>query len=99
MVNNKSLLKHKSLFKTNSEVHIISTRDNTNFFQPLTCLKICQKGPYHSGIKVFKSLRPEIRNLSSDEKQFKMVLKKFLLAQALYTLEEYLNYKLGNIIT
>jgi hypothetical protein len=51
MVNNKTLL------KMNFEVHSFNTGTNTNFFQPSMPLKICQKGPYHSGIKVFNCLQ------------------------------------------
>jgi hypothetical protein len=47
MVNNKSVR------KTSREIHSSNTRSNRNCFQPPSHLKICQKGPYHSGIRVF----------------------------------------------
>jgi hypothetical protein len=89
---------HKNLFKINSEVHSFNNRNNATFFQPSTYLKICQKGPYRSGIKVFNSLPFEISNSSTKEQRFKVVLKKFLLTQSFYTLDEYFIHKLCNII-
>jgi hypothetical protein len=77
------MVNNKNLFKMNFEVHRFNTRNNANVFQPSTHLKICQNGPYHSGIKVFNSL-PEIKNSSCNDQRFKLVLKKFLLTQSLY---------------
>jgi hypothetical protein len=87
-----------SLFKMNSEIHSFNTRNNTNFFQPPPPLNVCQKGPYHSGIKVFNSLPLEIRYLSYNDQWFKEVLEKFLLIQSFYISEEYFNFKPCNTI-
>jgi hypothetical protein len=91
----------RAFFKTkmNFEVHSFNTRKNTNIFQPSTHLKICQKGPYHSGIKVFHSLPLENRNSFCNDQRFKVVLNKFLLTQSFYTLDEYFDHIPCNIIT
>jgi hypothetical protein len=54
---------------------------------------MCQKGRHYSGIKVYNDLPLEIRKLSDKIKLFKEVLRKFILKQSFYTLEEYFNYK------
>jgi hypothetical protein len=64
------------------------------FFQPPTHLKTCQKGPYHSGIKVL--VFPWKLGVCLQMKNSLVVLKKFLLVQSSCTLEEYFNYKHGN---
>jgi hypothetical protein len=59
----------------------------------MTNLKMCQKGRHYSGIKVYNNLPLEIWKLSDKIKVFKEVLRKFILKQSFYTLEEYFNYK------
>jgi hypothetical protein len=83
---------NKDLFKIISEIHSFNTRGNTNFFQPMTNLKICQKEPCCSGIKLYNKFPLEISKLS-DIKLLKDILRKFLLKQPFYTLEEYFSYK------
>jgi len=58
----------------------------------MTDLKMCQKGPCSSGIKFYNKLPLEISKLS-DIKLLKDILRKFLLKQSFYTLEEYFSYK------
>ena len=85
----------KDLFKMISEIHSFK-RGDTNFFQPMTNLKMCQKGPCSSGIKVYNKLPLEIRKLSDNVKLLKNILRKFLLKQSFYTLEEYFSIKPTN---
>ena len=59
---------NKDLLNMDSEIHSFSTRGNTNFFQPMTNLKMCQKGPCHSGFKVYNNLPLEVRKLSDNVK-------------------------------
>ena len=53
-------------------------------------LTIYQKGDYYTGIKTFNNLRLEIKNVSGEQKKFKISLKKFLYTYLFYTMEEYL---------
>ena len=59
---------------------------------PSSNLTTFQKGSYYFGIKVFNSRPPSIKNLVHDTKQFRSALKRFLLLNSFYSLEEYFNY-------
>jgi hypothetical protein len=72
------VVNNKKNFKTNSEIHSINTRNNSNLFQPLSHLSIYQNGPYCFGIKVYNRLPCQIQELSNNIKQFKSSLKDFL---------------------
>jgi len=75
----------------NSEIHNINSRNNSNFYQPLSHLTIYHKGPFCMGIKVYNSLPPEIKYLSQNIKEFKSSLRGFLYQHSFYTLEAYCN--------
>jgi len=57
------MIHNKDLLNMNSEIHSFSTRGNTNFFQPMTGLKMCRNGPCHSDFKVYNNLPLEVRKL------------------------------------
>jgi hypothetical protein len=65
--------------------------DNCNFFQPMTNLKMCQRGPCYSGIEVYNNLPLERRRLSDNVEQFEKVLMKFLLKKSFFFLLHCLN--------
>jgi len=50
-----------------------------------------QKGIYYSGIKIYNHLPTAIKNLSGDKNKFKLTLKRYLLHNSFYSLEEYFN--------
>ena len=50
-----------------------------------------QKGVYYSGIKIYNHLPTAIKDLSNDKNKFKLALKKYLLHNSFYSLEEYFN--------
>jgi len=50
-----------------------------------------QKGVHYSGIKIFNHLPTTIKNLTSDRNKFQIALKKILLNNSFYSLEEYFN--------
>jgi hypothetical protein len=79
----------------NSEIHSINTRYNNSFHYPICNLTVFQKGTYYFGIKVFKAPPPGIKNLDHDMKQFRFDLKRFLLLNPFYTLEEYFNFNIN----
>ena len=72
------VVNNENQFQMNSEIHNISTRNNSDFYQPLSHLTIYKKGPFYMGIKVYDSLPPEIWDLSHNIKKFKSFLKGFL---------------------
>jgi len=87
------MVNNKNQFWMNTEIHNINTRNNSNFYQPLSHLAIYHKGPFYIGIEVHNSLSPEIKDLSHNIKKFKSSLGGFLHQHSFYTLEEYYNYR------
>jgi hypothetical protein len=73
-------------------IHGVNTRYTNNFHYPSSNLTTFQRGSYCFVIEVFKSLPPSIKNLVHDTKQFRSALKRFLLLNSFYSLEEYFNY-------
>jgi hypothetical protein len=59
------MAKNREQFKCNSEIHGINKRYTNNFHYPSSNLTTFQKGSYYFGIKVFNSLPPSIKKLSS----------------------------------
>ena len=85
------ITKNKDQFSLNSHIHAINTRHKNNLYVPAANLTLYQKGVYYSGIKIFNHLPTTIKNLSSDRNKFQIALKKFLLNNSFYSLEEYFN--------
>jgi hypothetical protein len=50
-----------------------------------------QRGVYYSGVGIYNHLPSAIKDLSNDTKNFKIALKKYLLHNSFYSLEEYFN--------
>ena len=87
------VIDNKGHFRRNSEIHHINTRNKSSLHQPLSNLSIYQKGAYYTGIRVFNSLPPQIREISHNRHHFKHILKEFLYTHSFYTLDEYFNCK------
>ena len=83
--------KNRELFRSDSEIHGITTRYNSDLHVPSTSLTLFQKGICYSGSRIFNHLPTNIKDLLLNEKRFKSVLKKYLLENCFYTLEEYFN--------
>jgi len=88
------VVQNKKVFSPNIKNHKIDTRQRNNLHLPQAKLNIYQKGAYYSGIKIFNNLPLEIKNVTGDQKKFKIALKKFLYAYSFYTMEEYLSQSL-----
>jgi hypothetical protein len=80
------------LYITNQEIHGINTRYNTDLHFTTAKLTAFQRGAYFVGIKLFNHLSINIERLSNEIELFKPALKRFLLLQSFYSLEEYFNY-------
>jgi hypothetical protein len=87
----KFVTKNKDQFLSNSQVHQINTRQTSDLYVPTANLAIYQKGVYCSGIKIYNQLPTAIKDLSSDKDKFKLALKRYLLHNSFYSLEEYFN--------
>jgi hypothetical protein len=83
--------KNRELFRSTSEIHGINTRYNCNLHLPSTTLTLFQAGTFYLGSRIFNHIPSYIKDLLHNEKQFKSVLKKYLLENCFYTLEEYFN--------
>jgi len=87
------IVNNKNLFTLNSENHTKGTRQNNNFYQPITNLTVYQKGVHYMGIKIFNSLPPHIKDLYNYVRKFEMYLNRFLHTHSFYSIEEYFQYK------
>jgi hypothetical protein len=85
------ITKNKDQFSPNSHIHTINTRHNNNLYVPAANLTLYQKCVYYSEIKIFNHLPTTIKNLSDDKNKFQNELRKFLLNNSFYSLEEYFN--------
>jgi hypothetical protein len=82
------VVKNIEKFTSNSEVHSTNIRHRSDLYTPSTKLTKYQKAVYNLGIKIFRHLPQNYKSLSSNEKKFKLVLKRFLLMGSFYTLDE-----------
>ena len=74
-----------------SQVHRINTRQTFDLYVPTANLTVYQKGVYYSGIKIYNHLPTAIKDLSDDKNKFNLALKRYLLHNSFYSLEEYFN--------
>jgi hypothetical protein len=70
------MIRNRSQFMVNSELHHINTRQQVNVHQPSVNVTKYQKGVYYLGIKVFNALTSDIKLEFNNPKKFKVVLKK-----------------------
>jgi hypothetical protein len=85
------VVKHKNLFALNMEFHSINTRHTLDLHVPVVNLSKVQKRVYYSGIKLFNSLPLSIKQVAHGLNRFKHKLKKFLILNSFYPIEEYLD--------
>ena len=84
----------KDSLKTNSDIHSFNTIFNNDLHIPEN-LAVFKKGVWYSGTKVYNNLPPTLKQLTHDVFKFKTALKRFILANVFYTLEEYYSWKQG----
>jgi len=83
------VVKNKNLFIFNSENHTKNTKQFNNFYQPITNFTVYQRGVHYMGFKIFKNLRPYIKDISNNVRKFEICLKRFLHIHSFYSIEEY----------
>ena len=81
----------KHLFIRNLEVHNHNTRSAKNFHLPITNLTTYQKVAYYTVIKIFNYLPTHIKNVANEIQIFKKTLKRFILDNPFYSIDEYFN--------
>jgi len=72
------VVNNQNLFTLNSENHTKGTRQNNNFYQPITNLTVYQKGVHYMGIKILNKILPYIKDLSNNVRKCEMYLNRFL---------------------
>jgi len=77
----------------NAELYTIKTRDRYNLHPPVSHLTKYQKGVHYVGIRFFTYLLTSIKSLVNETKEFKKTLKRFLLDNSFYSMDEFFNYK------
>jgi hypothetical protein len=82
------VVKNKDLFLSNSEIHTVNTRHSNNLHYPSCNLTAFQKGTYYFGIKIFNKLPSKIKDQAHEIKKFRSAVKKFLLLNSFYSLDE-----------
>jgi len=82
---------NRGLFVSNSSFHNFDTRQKNFLHLPHASLTMYQRGVLYSGIKVFNALPVILKDISGNHKQFKVVLKKYLLTHSFYSLYEFFN--------
>jgi hypothetical protein len=62
-----------------------------DFHVPSVSLTKVQKGVYYSGITLFNSLPLNIKKVARNINKFKHELRKFLMENSFYSVEEYID--------
>jgi hypothetical protein len=83
------IVKNRDCYKSNSNIHTCNTRFDHDLHLPVADLTIFQKGGWYSGIKLYNHFPPVLKQLSHNIPTFKFALKKFLITNSLYIVEEY----------
>jgi len=84
------VVKHKDIFTFNVELHEINTRHKLDLHVPSVNLTKVQKGVYYSGSALFNSLPLGIKKVAHNTNKFKLELKKFLIKNSFYSVENYI---------
>jgi len=87
------VVNNRKLFLDNAELYTINTRNSHNVHFPLPHLMKYQKGVHYAGIWLFNHLPTSIKNTANDTEMFKKVLKKFLMDNSFYHIEELINFR------
>jgi hypothetical protein len=85
------VVKHKDIFTINVELYKLYTCQKLNFHVPSVSLTKVQKGVYYSGITLFNSLPLNIKKAAHNINKFKQELRKFLMENSFYSVEEYID--------
>jgi hypothetical protein len=76
----------------NQEIHGVNTRQNMDLLLISVRLTAFKEGAYFTGIIIFNHLPTNVKQLAKKIELFKSALKRYLLFQSFYSLDEYFNY-------
>ena len=87
------IIKNKHSFTKNWEIHGHNTRTANNLHVPAVNTTKYKKGIYYMGSKIFNHLPNHLKSLVDKEKVFKKALKRFLINNVFYSIDEFLAFK------
>ena len=87
------VVNNRNLFLDNAELYTIKTRNSYNLHHPLSHLTKYQTAVHYAGIRIFNYLPTSIKSIVNETKEFKRALKRFLLNNSFYSMDEFFNYK------
>jgi len=88
-----SVVNNRDLFLDNVELYTTKTRNTNNLHPPLSPLTRYQKGVHCARIRVFNHLLTSIKSTVNETKVFEKNLKRFLLDNSFYSMDEFFNFK------
>ena len=86
------LKKHQGNIKQNFEIHGHNTSKKYDLHIRHCSTVLYQKSVRNTGIKLYNKLPKQLKQID-DYKDFKKQVKNFLLHNAIYTIEEFLQFK------
>jgi hypothetical protein len=88
--------RNRELFLTNATVHNFPTRTHNDLHLPIANLSVFQKGVYLYGVKIFNNLPTDLKQTFYSVYKLKKALKRFLLDNSFYSLEEFYGKIINN---
>jgi len=77
----------------NAELYSTKTRNSHNLHLPLPQSTKYQKGVHYAGVWLFNHLPAYIKKLANESRVFKKTLKKFLMDNSFYFVDEFINFR------
>jgi hypothetical protein len=87
------VVNNRNLFLDNAVLYTIKTRNRYNLHPHLSHLTKYQKGVHYAGTRIFNHLPTSIKSIVNETKDFIKTLKRFLLDNSFYSMDEFFNYK------
>ena len=88
------VVNNKNLFMDNADLYSIKTRNSYNLHLPSPHFNSISKGSTLCWYKkVFNYLPTSIKSIASDTEVFKKTLKRFLMDNSFYSVDEFINFK------
>jgi len=87
------VVNNRNLFLDNADLYSIKTRNSHNLHLPLPHLTKYQKGVNYAGVWLFNHLPTSIKKTANETKAFKKTLKKFLMDNSFYSVDEFINFR------
>lgn len=84
-----SLVKNRDHFTTNYDSHSVLTRQSKHFHLLYASLSIYQQDVHYSGVKLFKKLPLELKQIEKYPNKSKSALNNYLLMPCIYNLDKF----------